>query len=68
MVHISNHPGMNDRPVEAAVLRRQSHHISQYTNKPIGWGGEKARKHAGKVSGSNGGEHENVCLLGRFSV
>jgi hypothetical protein len=27
MVHITNHPGMNERPVEAAVLRRQSHPI-----------------------------------------
>jgi hypothetical protein len=26
-VHIANHPGMNSRPVEAAVLRRQSHTI-----------------------------------------
>jgi hypothetical protein len=27
MVHIANHPGINKRPVEAAVLRRQSHPI-----------------------------------------
>jgi molybdopterin converting factor small subunit len=25
--NIANHPGMNNRPVEAAVLRRQSHPI-----------------------------------------
>jgi hypothetical protein len=27
MVHTANHPGMNNRPVEAAVLRSQSHPI-----------------------------------------
>jgi hypothetical protein len=27
MVNVVNHPGMNNRPVEAAVLRRQSHPI-----------------------------------------
>jgi hypothetical protein len=27
MVHITNHPGMKNRPVEAADLRRQSHPI-----------------------------------------
>jgi hypothetical protein len=27
VAHIANHPGMNSRPVEAAVLRRQSHPI-----------------------------------------
>jgi hypothetical protein len=25
--HIANHPGMNNRPVEAAILKRQSHPI-----------------------------------------
>jgi hypothetical protein len=32
MVHIANNPGMSNRPVEAAVLRRQSHPI--VTNLP----------------------------------
>jgi hypothetical protein len=27
MVHIANHPGMNNRPEQAAILRRQSHPI-----------------------------------------
>jgi hypothetical protein len=27
MVHIANHPGMNNRPIEDVVLRRQSHLI-----------------------------------------
>jgi hypothetical protein len=27
MIHIANHPGMNKRPVEAGVVRRQSHPI-----------------------------------------
>jgi hypothetical protein len=27
MFHKANYPGMNNRPVEAAVLRRQSHSI-----------------------------------------
>jgi hypothetical protein len=27
MIHIANHPGMNKRPVEAVVVRRQSHPI-----------------------------------------
>jgi hypothetical protein len=33
MVHIANHTGMNNRPIEAAVLRRQSHPI--IANLPI---------------------------------
>jgi hypothetical protein len=33
MVHIANRPEMNNRPVEAAVLRRQSHPI--IANLPI---------------------------------
>jgi hypothetical protein len=27
VVHIADHPGMNNKPAEAAVLRRQSHPI-----------------------------------------
>jgi hypothetical protein len=27
MIHIANHPGMNNIPVEATVLRRQSHPV-----------------------------------------
>jgi hypothetical protein len=51
MVHIAHHPMMNNRPVEAAVLRRLSYPI--ITNLPVEWYYLRNIFHENLPSGTN---------------